>query len=509
MNDHTAGYPELPRTAYLDHTLRRARTAAEQRSHRYVTLEHLLLALLDDPDAVKIIQATGADLPVIKSSIANTVNNRMTALAVPDGRAPSFSYKFESLFLTSSQDAIRVGRSEVDGALALVALAKDREGSASAILAANGFNPEAALRVLGSPLAYQPPHGQGARAPAAAPAPAFPAAPGPETSLRPSNDSDSGTDDTFMEDMLANVRNILDAEERKERGHLPVSPPPPLFPPVTAPAQPRFEPQLRIDPMPGRQPGQSETSLHAYPQGYEKRDSDARPGPGQTARGGQAGAPVRNFELQPVLDPEPLSERPSDKKPRARREKTPRSRGESAPNRLGGLLDAIPRRFRSGSSEIVEIKLTREEAQAIFAQAGRRGQPHLGREPQAFCRAVTIRLSAPDGGLLIESSSAETQWIFDRPSFLGEETFGSWAWTVISGGTGFFALTVSMSARDLDGNGVVADLKVPGQSIKVRVHGSFLRGLAGFLSALLLLLAGSGLTVGAWYALKVMGKLPF
>ena len=62
MNDHSAGHAELPRSAYLDHTLRRAWNAAQQRSHRYVTLEHLLLALLDDPDATELLQAVDADI---------------------------------------------------------------------------------------------------------------------------------------------------------------------------------------------------------------------------------------------------------------------------------------------------------------------------------------------------------------------------------------------------------------------------------------------------------------
>ncbi len=109
MNDRSAGHVELPRTAYLDHTLRRARTAAEQRSHRYVTLEHLLLALLDDPDALKLLQGAGADVAVIRSSVADAVNNRMASLVVPDGRPPNFSYKFNSLFVGASEDAARIG----------------------------------------------------------------------------------------------------------------------------------------------------------------------------------------------------------------------------------------------------------------------------------------------------------------------------------------------------------------------------------------------------------------
>ncbi len=156
MNDRSAGYAELPRTAYLDHTLRRARNAAEQRSHRYVTLDHLLLALLDDPDAGKLLQAVGADVAVIQSTIANTVNNKMAALVDPSGRPPSFSYKFDTIFAGASEDAMRAGRRHIDGALALIAVAKDPECIASAILAGNGFPVPAALNALGAASAPQP-----------------------------------------------------------------------------------------------------------------------------------------------------------------------------------------------------------------------------------------------------------------------------------------------------------------------------------------------------------------
>src|ERR1700745_3394623 len=107
MNDISAGHVELPRSAYFNHTLRRARSAAEQRSHRYVTLEHLLFALLDDPDALALLRAMDADIAAIQSTIPEAVNYRMGALAVPDGRPPSFSYKFDSLMLSASDTAAR------------------------------------------------------------------------------------------------------------------------------------------------------------------------------------------------------------------------------------------------------------------------------------------------------------------------------------------------------------------------------------------------------------------
>ena len=191
MNEQSAGHDELPRTPYLDHTLRRARTAAEQRSHRFVTLEHLLLALLDDPDAAKLLQVTGADVAAIRSIAADAVNNRMASLVGPGGRQPGFSYRFASLFQCANENAKGLRRREIDGASALIAIAKDAESNASVILAANGFNPEAALKLM-----EMPPPAQ--------------RAPGP-TNLAAGGDS--------MDDMIASVRTILETEELKEREH--------------------------------------------------------------------------------------------------------------------------------------------------------------------------------------------------------------------------------------------------------------------------------------------------
>ncbi len=169
MSDQSAVYAELPRTPYLDHTLRRARTAAEQRSHRYIMLEHLLLALLDDPDAVKLLLDAGADISVIRATVSDAVNNRMASLVVPDGRAPAFSYKFDSLFAGASAEAHRMGRGEIDGALALIAVAKEPETNASAMLAANGFTAEAGLRAIAMAPQPQPARAPPPQAPAAAP----------------------------------------------------------------------------------------------------------------------------------------------------------------------------------------------------------------------------------------------------------------------------------------------------------------------------------------------------
>ena len=48
-------------------TIQRAANLAGSAQHEYVTLEHLLYALTDDPDARTALSASGADLPRVKS----------------------------------------------------------------------------------------------------------------------------------------------------------------------------------------------------------------------------------------------------------------------------------------------------------------------------------------------------------------------------------------------------------------------------------------------------------
>jgi neural Wiskott-Aldrich syndrome protein len=505
MNDHSAGYAELPRTAYLDHTLRRARTVAEQRSHRYVTPEHLLLALVDDPDAVELLSAVNADIAMIRAAVADTVNHRMAALAVPDGRPPSFSYKFDTLFLNASEDALRAGRREVDGGLALIAVAKDPESRASAILAANGFHWQTALHTLGTAARPQPPLYN------AAPQRGGPMPPPPQTSppAAPLQSPRAAASDNLMEDMLASVRNILEAEERKERGLPPDSGPAPRqAPPPERAGPPRREPQFGA--------GTGREGLRAGAGDRAGVSYHAQEPASSIPRGGPAAGPAllpQDWHLAGAARGHEFPDSLAVSFDRGSRQQQPdkkgkgRSRGEP-PSSLAKLLQNVPRNARAGVPETVRVQLTKEEAAFLLARASRRGQPQLGPEGQPICRAVAIRLTAPEGGFFIEPSEPETQWIVDRPAFLGADAFGNWAWTVLPNETGSYILALSISARDMNENGGLGDLQFPEQTIKVRIRGNLARTIWAVIRTVLLLLAGSGLTAGAWYALKIMGKLP-
>jgi len=573
MNDHSAATVELPRTAYLDHTLRRARSAAEQRSHRYVTLEHLLFTLLDDPDASRLLTTVGADVSAIRAGITDTVNNRMGSLVVPDGRPPNFSYKFDTLFLAASQDAARVGRRDIDGALALLAVAREPESNASAILIANGFNPAAALHSIAASRPSQTPSDT------ATPAPVSPriepqsqmAAKAPPPAAR--NDA-TDDDDDGMDDMLTSVRDILEAEQKKETALsaspaqsrpsvAPVAPVAPSLGPAlpaqTPPAPalgsfdyrdtPRAEPgfgnaegwqaaaplpsgpELRMD-LPQTPPaphdGLSWGALNATPAAgsHDFGSHDLGSGFAESAgpafdlerqpasRSGFAEPSSPGFDLERPAPPPPprkpaaaepgRAPAPADAKGERRAKKRPRN-ADGATGLLAKVLQPIPRKTRIAVPETVELLLSKDEAWALFARPRPQGA-EAG--PHAPVRAVTIRLTAPEGGFFIEGQSQETQWLLDRPTFLAEEHFGHWVWLVVPNDTGQYSLVASIFARDIDANGAATDIHIPDQIVKVQVRGNFWRGFGSFVRTVLLLAAGGGIGAAAYYGLKMMGKVP-
>lgn len=166
----TSGFStDLPQSAYLSLSIRRAVSAAQQRSHRYVTLEHLLLALLDDPDALHLLEAVGADISAIRMSVADTVNRNLATLYTPGEFDLRASYKVERVLQTASDDADRLGCTEVDAAFVLAGLSRESDNPAADILKRNGFGYPSAMTWLyanrGVSMSRRP-------APAAAPAPA-------------------------------------------------------------------------------------------------------------------------------------------------------------------------------------------------------------------------------------------------------------------------------------------------------------------------------------------------
>ena len=66
----------------LEEALHRALEYANERSHEYATLEHLLLSLLDDRDASAVMRACDVDLDVLREKLTEYLDNELSGLVI-------------------------------------------------------------------------------------------------------------------------------------------------------------------------------------------------------------------------------------------------------------------------------------------------------------------------------------------------------------------------------------------------------------------------------------------
>jgi ATP-dependent Clp protease ATP-binding subunit ClpA len=114
----------------LEQSLNRALALANERHHEYATLEHLLLALVDDPDAAVVMRACNVDIDKLRRGLVTYVESELEQL-VTDGSEDS---KPTAGFQRTIQRAVihvqSSGGEEVTGANLLVAIFAERESHA-------------------------------------------------------------------------------------------------------------------------------------------------------------------------------------------------------------------------------------------------------------------------------------------------------------------------------------------------------------------------------------------
>ncbi len=115
----------------LEQTLHRALAAASQRRHEYATLEHLLLSLSDDQDAVAVFRACGVDVEQLRETVSDFVENELSpALGSSRATDPQPTAAFQRVVQRAALHVKSSGREEVTGANVLVALFSERESHA-------------------------------------------------------------------------------------------------------------------------------------------------------------------------------------------------------------------------------------------------------------------------------------------------------------------------------------------------------------------------------------------
>ena len=114
----------------LETTLHNALSAASSRKHEYATLEHLLLALVDDEHASKVMTSCGVDLGELKNTVAHYLDTELDSLKVDVATDPSPTSGFQRVVQRAILHVQSSGRDDVTGANVLVALFSERESYA-------------------------------------------------------------------------------------------------------------------------------------------------------------------------------------------------------------------------------------------------------------------------------------------------------------------------------------------------------------------------------------------
>jgi ATP-dependent Clp protease ATP-binding subunit ClpA len=114
----------------LELTIGQCYKEARERRHEFMTVEHLLLALLDNPSAAAVMRACGADLSKLGSDLRSIIAETVPVLAPGDERDTQPTLGFQRVLQRAVYHVQSSGRKEVTGANVLVAIFGEKDSHA-------------------------------------------------------------------------------------------------------------------------------------------------------------------------------------------------------------------------------------------------------------------------------------------------------------------------------------------------------------------------------------------
>jgi hypothetical protein len=414
----------------LAETLRRAAAFAQQRAHRFVTLEHLLLALLDDPDANAVLCGVNANIPAARTIAGDIVVRQLANLQASGPYELRPHPQLERILQVASRDAGRSPSGEIDGAFVIAALTGEGDSMAADVLRQHGLGFQQAMAWLNA-------HRGGVPQPLAPQAQPAPRA-APRQSIAAPVASNG---------VAASAHSIIDFEEGS---------------PMVTHLERRFN-------------GMADVSDTRQP---PRRRSELQERLRQVRANGAAAALPDLDESEPIRQAAPM-----------------KRQAGAAP---ASLLAKFPRRLHLGKPETIEINISREEIAGLFQDTG---------DETVITRAVSVILHSTAGGITVETLAPQTQWLFDRPSFMETERFGRWRWRLTPKDAGKHKLQLIVNGRSLDLHGVAGDTALPNQAVEIRVKRNLMRGFKTLAVWLILMAMGGALTMAAPMMTPVLKKV--
>ncbi len=114
----------------LEYTLNVAFKEAREKRHEFMTVEHLLLVLLDNPTAATVLRACGADLQALRKDLEDYLTENFPELPEDDDRDTQPTLGFQRVLQRAVFHVQSSGGQEVTGANVLVAIFGERESHA-------------------------------------------------------------------------------------------------------------------------------------------------------------------------------------------------------------------------------------------------------------------------------------------------------------------------------------------------------------------------------------------
>ncbi|GIL03095.1 MAG: ATP-dependent Clp protease ATP-binding subunit ClpA [Alphaproteobacteria bacterium] len=121
-------------TDSLEKALHKALTYANERHQEYATLEHLLLALVDDSDAAAVMRACNVDLDQLRKNLVDYIDTELSNLVTDYDEDAKPTASFQRVIQRAVIHVQSSGREEVTGANVLVAIFAERESHAAYFL---------------------------------------------------------------------------------------------------------------------------------------------------------------------------------------------------------------------------------------------------------------------------------------------------------------------------------------------------------------------------------------
>ncbi|GAA5065418.1 ATP-dependent Clp protease ATP-binding subunit ClpA [Roseibacterium beibuensis] len=145
----------------LEQAIHAALANANARRHELATLEHLLLALIDEPDAQKVMKACSVDLEELRQTLVQFIEDDLSTLVTDvEGSEAVPTAAFQRVIQRAAIHVQSSGRTEVTGANVLVAIFAERESNAAYFLQEQDMTRYDAVNFIAHGVAKDPSYGE-------------------------------------------------------------------------------------------------------------------------------------------------------------------------------------------------------------------------------------------------------------------------------------------------------------------------------------------------------------